>query len=727
MRSLVHLIIYLALLLYLTTVPGPGVLQAREETLRIGCYNLADFIRQDADGSYEGYGADYLEMLSRYTGYKFQVVVAPNAELTRRLQSGELDLLMPVGFTQERRRIYAFTSYPLGEQITGLYTLKQNYNLYYEDFKNFQDLRIGSVEKTYIPLAMAEYAREHHFTYREKLYPSLAALHQALEQGQVDAVCRSGMGGIPLDYRLVAITSINPFYMVAPLAKADGPLKKIDAALRKINYERPNFTGDLHTKYFSSSQGTVITGLTREELEYLEEKKTISVALLDDRYPVAYRGFQDGKPDGILKDLLDQISLKTELTFVYHLVPEGTNLLTYLRSGKADLVAGLVNTENLQKNYAIVLSDGLLPTVTAIAGRRGQVFDPGHSYRAAIPANDEGTIAHLRKVHPHFKLQTYASPRAALQAVQDGRADITMQNSIILSALLQHAEFSDLSLWYTASEEGNYSYCVAERSTFDPRLISILDKGIRSLNKTEVQNIILRQEARADKGTTFRDYLARYRVALPVTLLLILVVAGGIAYNIRSRQRHLAELERQNAELARANALAQSAMEASRQANAAKTDFLARMSHDIRTPLNGVIGMTALAREKNRDLEVRSFLEKIDISSHYLLGLVNDLLDLTKINAGKMELHPEPYTPPGIFAVPGQRHQPHVPVQADYVSHPESAPINYALLVDKLKYNQIIFNLLSNAVKFTPRGGRVLPELCPRLPGARSSWILCCG
>lgn len=711
MRCLNRIALSILMLLYLTVAAWPGVTLASDD-LRVGCYELPGFVSQANNGAYEGYGVDFLEMLSRYTGWKFQIVVASHRDLKQMLQNGELDLLMPVEYTRENLQAYAFTTYPLGEQITGLYTLKQNYNLFYDDFKNFQNLRIGSVQATYPAQAMADYARDHHFSYREMLYPNQEALHQAMENGQIDAVCRSALGNIPLDYRLIGIAAINPFYLAAPASKADGPLKNIDAAIRLLNYERPAFMGDLHAKYFQGTKGTAITSMTREELEYLKTKRTISVALFGDRYPVAYKGFKTGLPDGILKDLLDQVSLKTGLTFVYHLVPEGTNLLTYLRNGEADLVAGVVDTEALQKNYAIVLSEGLMPTMTGIAGMRGLVFDPGYPYRVAVPANDEGTIGHLQRMHPHFKLQTYISPAAAMRAVKDGQADVTMQNAVILSALLQHDEFSNLSLWYTANEEGTYSYCVAERSTFDPRLISIIDKGIHSLNKADVQNIILRQEASIDEGTTFRDYLARYRVALPLTLLLILAVAGGIFYNITTRQRHMAVLEQQNAELARANALTRKAMEASRQANAAKTDFLSRMSHDIRTPLNGVIGMTALAREKNQDREVQGFLEKIDISSHYLLSLVNDLLDLTKINAGKMELHPEPYTQEEFLQYLSSVIVPMCKSKQIALTT-QNPPIDYALLVDKLKYNQILFNLLSNAVKFTPVGGKVCLSFIP--------------
>ncbi len=151
-------------------------------------------------------------------------------------------------------------------------------------------------------------------------------------------------------------------------------------------------------------------------------------------------------------------------------------------------------------------------------------------------------------------------------------------------------------------------------------------------------------------------------------------------------------------------------------ANEAKSDFLSRMSHDIRTPLNGIIGMTRLAGEQNNPRSTADCLSKIDVSSKFLLGLINDILDMSKAESGKIELHKEPY------------------LDADFKSYVESVirPLckgkNQTLVeefhpvltvipcMDILRYNQVLFNLLSNAVKYTPEGGTITlreeEELC---------------
>ena len=144
-------------------------------------------------------------------------------------------------------------------------------------------------------------------------------------------------------------------------------------------------------------------------------------------------------------------------------------------------------------------------------------------------------------------------------------------------------------------------------------------------------------------------------------------------------------------------------------ANTAKSDFLSRMSHDIRTPLNGILGMTTLARDEALSPKVVEYLNKIDSSGHFLLGLVNDILDMSKVESGKMELHPEVYPYVDFKQYLEAVICPLCEEKNISFDMPEENK-KYSLVVDKLRFNQIIFNLLSNAVKFTQNGGTISME-----------------
>ena len=149
------------------------------------------------------------------------------------------------------------------------------------------------------------------------------------------------------------------------------------------------------------------------------------------------------------------------------------------------------------------------------------------------------------------------------------------------------------------------------------------------------------------------------------------------------------------------------ALDAARQANEAKSDFLSRMSHDIRTPLNGIIGMTYLTEKLDLPEQARENLRKIDVSSKFLLSLINDILDLTKAESAKLELHPEPYLPHEFDDYMDSVFRPLCESKNQRLIIETHPAVGVVPLFDKLRINQILFNLLSNAVKYTPEGGTI--------------------
>ena len=141
-----------------------------------------------------------------------------------------------------------------------------------------------------------------------------------------------------------------------------------------------------------------------------------------------------------------------------------------------------------------------------------------------------------------------------------------------------------------------------------------------------------------------------------------------------------------------------------REAGEAKMDFLSRMSHDIRTPLNGIIGLTTLALEESDSPRTKEYLDNIKVSGQFLMGLVNDILDLNKVESGKVELHPEPYSAEDFC---GYVEAVVLPLCEEkglqfHITTPVDEP---PVMLDHLRFNQIFFNLLSNGVKYTPEGG----------------------
>ena len=151
-------------------------------------------------------------------------------------------------------------------------------------------------------------------------------------------------------------------------------------------------------------------------------------------------------------------------------------------------------------------------------------------------------------------------------------------------------------------------------------------------------------------------------------------------------------------------------------ASAAKSDFLSRMSHDIRTPLNGIIGMTYLAQEEKNTPRTADCLRKIDTSSKFLLGLINDVLDMSRVESNKVVLTPEPYPIEEFNDYLDAVVRPLCDEKGQhFVLDEDSRLEGYVPLADKLRTNQVMFNLLSNAVKYTPEGGTIAYRVVTRM------------
>ena len=173
-------------------------------------------------------------------------------------------------------------------------------------------------------------------------------------------------------------------------------------------------------------------------------------------------------------------------------------------------------------------------------------------------------------------------------------------------------------------------------------------------------------------------------------------------------RNQVSELKRMNTEMDAARKAAEKAQKEAEQANAAKQDFLSSMSHDIRTPMNAIIGMTSLALDNtDNPAQVEDYLRKIALSSKHLLGLINDVLDISKIESGKMTLNIEPASLREVMDSIVNIIQPQVKAKNQCFTVSAYEILSEDVYCDSIRLNQVLINLLGNAVKFTPENGSV--------------------
>ena len=271
-----------------------------------------------------------------------------------------------------------------------------------------------------------------------------------------------------------------------------------------------------------------------------------------------------------------------------------------------------------------------------------------------------------------------------------------------IQAVLEDAD--TLSANFVIDEE-EYYYCVTSLTEYDTLLLFLIPARFVASGTVNMVSMVIRA------------------LLLLVVALLILLALAAAAFvqqhnsvllvkqeqaNLRKQEELNVRLEESNAMLARSKETAEQAFQIAEEANRAKSSFLSNMSHDIRTPMNAIVGFAALlARDAENPDKVREYTKKITSSSQHLLGLINDILDISKIEAGKTTLSLSDENMIDLIGNIDSIIRPQMKEKGHHFEiHTKDLEHEY-VAVDKLRLNQILLNLLSNAVKYTPKGGRV--------------------
>ena len=236
-----------------------------------------------------------------------------------------------------------------------------------------------------------------------------------------------------------------------------------------------------------------------------------------------------------------------------------------------------------------------------------------------------------------------------------------------------------------------YYYCLAALEDYDMTLMMLIPAEYVAVSTMNMMNSTLRVQI------------------VFMSILLVMITLAIFSFIKVERSAQMVRIEQQNnQELNRLRLAAEDALHAAESANRSKSTFLSNMSHDIRTPMNAVIGYATLALSNIENTgKVKDYLSKILSSSNHLLHLINDILDMSRIESGKIHLEETEANLSEMLRdiqtiINGQVHEKHLELHMDVVDVTDED-----VYCDKTRLNQVLLNLLSNAVKFTPQGGKV--------------------
>ena len=665
--------------------------RVERKTLRVSVTDVGNFLSMDENGVVSGYAYEYLREIQRFTGWSYEFVKMGFNEALDALTAGEIDLMPAVQYTEERAALFDFSAMEMGESGTVLCVLadSENNQYSYNDYANYDGIRIAAIRSSLRVEQAEEKLGEYGVKAEFLLVDTAAEREAALESGAVDAILTT-IAECSSNYSILARISLAKVYFCTN--RGDPELKTgLDQAMEDIHLNNPYFEASLYDKYYDNI--TQMEMLSTEERAYIASAGPITVAISADMVPVEYYDEKTGTYRGTIPDSLDFISQSTGLTFRYVPREDVDKLNAQMEAGEVQMISSIVIHEEIVSSLNVAVTDSYFSSNFVLVSKHNQ-----HGIK------DMNGVMILRRGYPLFawiaknngytNIQYANSFEEGLDAVESGEASFTMLTGNGVNTMLDHAYYRDLET--TVIPNSNFDFGFGVSNNADPRLFSILNKSVASMTQEmQTKFLINNLSTSRQNRTTLRDFIAENQAPLFITMIvLVLMITTFVIFNARK----ITKLNRQlRAEVIRAD-----------ESNAAKSEFLSRMSHDIRTPLNAILGFASLAREEP-DVPPQSadYLEKIDTSGRYLLGLINDVLDMSKIESGKVELHEESVNCQKFLNQIADVNRAEAADKGIRLITDFSGIQECWIIMDKLRTRQIYANLISNAIKFSKSGTEI--------------------
>ncbi len=654
--------------------------ESSEKVIRVGYVNVANY-EEGEEGEYKrGAGYEYLQKISYLTGWKYEYVHGSFKDCFQMLIDGDIDLFGNISYTPERVEQIDFASYPQGGDAYWIYTIKEREDLVDDPLHRLEGSKIGVTKGTYQEGLLKNWLEKNHVQAEVVECAGYDDMFFSLRKGRVDAIVAADLS---ISYDLVALRNIGySDYFFAVSKKRPDVLNELNEALSEIQTSEVGYNNKLRSRYYSK----MISGqvFNQAEKEWLEaHQNTIRIGYLRDDLP--FSDEQEGKMVGVMATVAGELEKEYGVHVETYPFATRTEQTEALIENKIDVAGPNFSDFYLAELQDLVLSDSLIET-TPVVIYAGQDYTIGLKKIAATRSSifDVNAVGVL---FPEAEIVECETPEACLRAVAEGKAGSTLVTSSQLNLINANPMMKKLSI----AEIAKRTDVVLVSRKDNRRVISIVNKAITQ--SLDVLNGMVLSQHSVTAPLTFTDIIERYAgIFIGIASVVILILCFMMDHLQQSRRK----LARALKEAKDANA-----------ANRAKTAFLNSMSHDIRTPMNSIIGFTNMALKQNPNEEIKKCLQRVKQSSDFLLSLINDVLDISRIESGKIKYHPVPVDlvelnetvltiAKGFLGERNLTFEVHKPfIESLYV------------LTDSVRLREILNNIISNAVKFTDDGGRI--------------------
>ena len=712
MRKSVCALLSLLLLLSAVLPVKAAAETAPVKVVRVGSFEDT-FNYCNEKGARKGYGYELLQTLSGYTGWQFEYVTCDWSDCFEKLENGEIDIMGGISYTEDRAEEMLFSDEPMGEEKYYLYADLSRTDLSTSDYKTLNGKKVGVVMGTEPEVMLTEWEEKHGIKTQHVNISNNEDVKQKLANHEIDCFV-SLEESYWAELGISTITRVGKSSIYYVLNKDRSDLKEeLDNAMHALDEEAPFYTADLCKKYFSLDYKPILTG---EEKAWLKEHGAIRMGFLTSDRGVSTYDPATGEITGTITDYIQfarDCLGNQELEFQLVGYDDKEAELNALKSGEIDMIFHFDQSPNLAEEYRLARTNTTW-TANMMVVTNKQLFIENQVNRVAVPQNKISLTRYIAFYYPQWEIVDCDTQEDAIKLVKDGQADC------FVTGVGSEEKYSKNHGFYSVPLPNPANSCFAVKSG-NRSLLSILNKTLKAMPANMLTSSLAMHKSSARKVTLsefIKDNFFRVLLVSSIAVAAILLTILMLLQKARKAEAAARKAANDTQEL---NAKLQVAVENAESANRAKSTFLFNMSHDIRTPMNAIIGYADLAsRHPDDPAKLKNYMENIQVCGQNLLMLLNNVLDLARIENDKTEMEYSVSDVDKDFrnCIAMFRNQADSKGQTLTVTTHLLHPYVY---VDIPHLTEVCTNLVSNAVKYTGAGGTIRCDVTQK-PGEKEGW-----
>ena len=670
-----------------------------EQTVKIGYYQSRLFQEGDGETSMRsGYGYEYMQKLASYTGWRYEYVSGTWQELYQKLVSGKIDLMSGISLEKGRTDEISYPDYEMLEETFYIYKDSDDSSIRSGDIASFSGKRIGAVEDPKMEAALDAWIGESGADVTVIQYSGIEACAKAFNENQIDGFVSADNIVSPSSYEGITPVEVigkEPYYLCVAKNRPD-LLGELNAALAIMNSQDALYLDTLRNKY--SADTSVHVFLSRQEQEWMESHPSVTVGYLEKYLPYSDTD-ADGGVTGLLKDVVPDLFAALPGDYEPELCYQGfqsqEEMLKKLEDGTLDFIFPVDGeTPYAEKN-------GYQQSTAVMSASSDLVYTGSYTdqttRRIAVNQNNQLQYHYTVSNYPDSEIVYCDSVEDCLEKVRKKEADSTIVSSLRVAKYAREDSGLQLLPLGKTSE-----ICFGVRYG-NSELLRLLNHGLSILGEGYGLNHAYQYIGELIAYTA-TDFLREHR---GVVYLFIFIVLVGAFLMGAVRYRRLSAMAEREAEH---NRILKEALSREQQASQAKQAFLNNMSHDIRTPLNGILGLLDMNGKCTDPEQIQKNRQKARASIYQLLDLVNNVIEMSKLESGVDEQEQKPVNLLSLTEEVCARIRQHAAQEGltftkERIGAEDGWPVVYG---NEVHLREVLMHILENAVKYNKKGGSIV-------------------